>query len=223
MNLTATDVTSGRPQTHTFRMLKRTVALTILFAAVAVSAHAQVEQPDRSRFEAAYGEGITFDMFLRDANRQVRRWTRNFDNGAPSAAALEAAAAIEGNYRLLVVAAAGCSDSVNTVPYIARLVEATPKLAMQMVDADVGRFVMSAYRTPDDRGATPTVVVLDDNYAFVGAWIERPTELQDWWLAHPEIRVGEKVRQKQIWYDEDAGEQTVGEILALILAEEAER
>ena len=112
------------------------------------------------------------------------------------------------------------SDSVNTLPYIARLVDATPTLEMQIVDSDVGRFVMSSYRTPDDRGATPTVVILDEHNEFVGAWIERPAELQDWWLANPDIRVSEKVRQKQVWYDEDAGEQTLQEILALIAAAE---
>lgn len=212
-----------RPQSHTSRMIKKTIALTVLFTAVAVSAHAQAEHADRRRFESTYGRGITFDVFLGDADRQVRRWNNNFDNGAPSAAALQAVAAMVGNYRLLVVTVPGCSDSVNTVPYIARLVDATPKLEMQIVDSGVGRFVMSAYRTPDDRGATPTVVVLDENYEFVGVWIERPAELQDWWLAHPEIGVSEKVRQKQVWYDEDKGEQTVGEILALIVAAEAAR
>ena len=65
-------------------MLKKTIALTVLFAAAAVSAHAQVEHPDRSRFEGAYGKGVTFDAFLADADRQVRRWNNNFDNGAPS-------------------------------------------------------------------------------------------------------------------------------------------
>jgi hypothetical protein len=52
---------------------------------------------------------------------------------------------------------------------------------------------------------------------LVGAWVERPAELQDWFLANRDgLRRRELMSQKHAWYVEDHGRSTVNEILALI-------
>jgi hypothetical protein len=122
-----------------------------------------------------------------------------------------------------VVAVDSCSDSVNTIPYIARLVQRVEGLEMHIVPPDEGQLLMDLYRTPDGRGATPTVVVLDEDFEVVGTWIERPSPLQDWWVGHPEIRISEKARRKQGWYDWDEGYTTYAEIVGLLEAADAQR
>jgi hypothetical protein len=103
------------------------------------------------------------------------------------------------------------------------LVQRVEQLELQIVHPDEGELLMDLYRTPDDRGATPTVVILDQDFEVVGTWVERPSALQDWWIGHPEISVREKARRKQGWYDWDEGYSTYSEIVALLEAAENRR
>jgi hypothetical protein len=75
---------------------------------------------------------------------------------------------------------------------------------------------MTAHRTPDGRTATPTVVLLR-NGRDVGAWVERPAELQEMFLSmstNPES--ARRFSQRQSWYESDGGRSTLREVVALI-------
>ena len=168
-----------------------------------------------------YGEGTAFDAFLADAVRRKQLWDANWAKSDPANDFVARANALEGSYRILAIAVDSCSDSVNTIPYIARLVSRVPQLELQIVHPDVGGLIMSTYRTPDGRGATPTVVILDAEYEVVGTWVERPSPLQDWWVGHPEISDRVKAQRKQGWYDWDEGYTTYAEIVALLEAADA--
>jgi hypothetical protein len=198
------------------------VTLTLaLSGAPATHARQSPPPPDAETLEAMHDAGIDFARFMDEASRQKQRWETNYGGSEPAPALLARARGIDGSYRLLAVSVDACSDSVNTIPYIAGLVDAVDQLEMQIVDADVGRLLMDTYRTPDDRGATPTVVILNESFEAVGAWVERPASLQDWWLENPELSTREKVRHKQVWYDADRGAETLREIIELIEAAEA--
>ncbi|MGD8328896.1 MAG: thioredoxin family protein [Acidobacteriota bacterium] len=208
------------------------LAATAAFLAAPLSAAAQqattatgqqTEAPPAAALQQMYDAGVGFDAFLAAARRRREMWRDNFDKSDPANDFVARAQALQGRYHILAVAIDSCSDSVNTIPYIARLVQRVDGLDLQIVDPDQGRLLMDLYRTPDDRGATPTVVILDDGYEVVGAWIERPSALQDWWLGHPEISINEKARRKQGWYDWDEGYSTYAEIVALLEAADARR
>jgi len=168
--------------------------------------------------ERLYRSGITFSDFYARADSRRELWTRRYGQGTLDPAMVERARAA-GRWRLLTIAEAACSDSVNTIPFLALLVEAAPNLELRIVGSAVGRPVMETHRTPDDRPATPTVLVLDDGFEESGCWVERPTELQSWAL---EARAGLGDRafleQKMAWYEEDAGASTVREIVEMLEA-----
>ena len=166
-----------------------------------------------------YMKGIAFPEFLEQAERRRDRWVRNYENAMADEDLLARARAVGGNWKLLAVAIDGCSDSVSTIPYIARLVEGVENLEMRIVDSTVGRDVMMAHRTPDGRAATPTLVLLDEAYEEVGCFVERPLLLQDWVSENREgLDDREYVRQKFAWYDNDAGRNTLEEIVGLLEA-----
>jgi len=190
--------------------------------AVPVIAQQSTQLPDAATMRQMYGEGVDFNAFLAHAVRRKRLWDSNWAKSDPAEEFVARAQALAGRYRILVVAIDSCSDSVNTIPYIARLVRRVEQLDMQIVDPTAGRLLMDTYRTPDDRGATPTVVILDDEFQVVGAWVERPTPLQDWWIGHPEISEREKARRKQGWYGWDEGFSTFEEIINLLEAADAQ-
>jgi hypothetical protein len=169
--------------------------------------------------EELYRSGVTFDEFLAQADRRKAMWTDHYGNGAVSRALIERANRVSGTWRILAVAEDWCSDSVNTIPYLALLTEQVGAIEMRIIDSDVGREIMEAHRTPDGRASTPTLLILDESYAKVGCWIERPTKLQAWALeSRPKLENDEFLSQKMAWYREDGGEATVSEVLDLIEA-----
>ncbi len=198
-------------------------ALLPLLITGTVSAQQPGAEPDPSTLRRMYGDGVDFDSFRARAVSRKQLWEANWEKSAPAAELIARARALSGRYRLLVVAIDSCSDSANTIPYIARLVEQVDTLDMQIIDPQAGRVIMNTYRTPDDRGATPTVVILDEEFEAAGVWVERPSALQDWWIGHPEISDREKGRRKQGWYDWDEGYSTHAEIIALLEAADARR
>ena len=86
---------------------------------------------------------------------------------------------------------------------------------LRIVDRKIGAPLMDRHRTPDGRIATPTVVLLRAGDE-VGAWVERPGVVQQWFLSmatDPESvrRFGER----QAWYESDGGRTVLAEVTAL--------
>ena len=195
------------------------VAVLALFSGSTVNAKQQSSSPpEPAVLEQLYGDGIDFDVFLANADQRKELWQTNWLKSEPSDDWISRARSLAGNYRLLAVTVDACSDSVNTIPYIAGLVKHVDQLELQIVNPRIGKVIMDTYRTPDGRGATPTVVILDENFGVAGVWVERPLPLQDWWISNPKISVRNKVQRKQSWYDWDAGAHTIREIVELLEA-----
>ena len=112
-----------------------------------------------------------------------------------------------------------CGDSANTIPYVAKLDDVADNLTMRIIDSEVGRAIMEAHLTPDGRPATPTVILLTEDFEEAGCFVERPRILQDWWLESAEqLEHEDRLEQKYAWYDEDQGQETLKEIVEMIEA-----
>jgi hypothetical protein len=184
---------------------------------------AQDGAPQTPSFAEAYAGGVPFASFFEKVEARHDMWHRNYENGAPSAELVRRVRALPDHFRLLVVAVDSCSDSANTIPYVARLVDEAENLEMRIVHPDLGRWIMEAHRTPDGRAATPTVLVLDEEGERVGCWIERPLPLQEWYAGQGHLSARERLRRKFAWYDADGGASTVGEIVERLEAAAAGR
>lgn len=175
--------------------------------------------PAAVTLEESYKSGVTFEEFMARADRRKAMWIEHYSNGTVSPTLLDRARRVTGTWRILAVAEDWCSDSVNTIPYLARLTERAGAIEMRIIDSDAGREIMEAHRTPDGRAATPTVLILDERYEKAGCWIERPADLQAWALENrPRLEDEEFLARKMAWYEEDGGEATVTEVLELIEA-----
>ena len=114
--------------------------------------------------QALIEQGVTFAKFLEEARAHRDEWRANYNDATVSAALITRMRALPARRHLLVVAEDWCSDSLNTVPYIARLVDGGPeRLDMRVVNRETGKAVMEAHRTPDGRTATPTIAVLAED------------------------------------------------------------
>lgn len=161
-----------------------------------------------------FQQGVTYEAFVEAADRRVDEWRENTARARVSPELLDRASEVAGDWRILAVAEDWCGDSAAQLPYVAHLAARLPNLELRIVDSEVGRAVMDARPTPDGRGATPTFVILDDTGQEQGCFVERPHELQEWFLANPDdLEENALYRAKYAWYDEDAGQSTLQEII----------
>lgn len=192
------------------------VAATLAASPASAPCGTPVADTTRALFEA----GRTFPEFLASVRARKATWDGNYAAGATLDSGLVARArAAAGPWRLLVVAVDGCSDSANTIPWIARLVEQVPGLELRVVLPGPGAPVMAAHRTPDDRAATPTVVLLDADWREIGCFIERPRPIRDWMLTEKaKVGADSAGTHKAAWYAADAGRSTLIEVVEMLEA-----
>jgi len=170
-------------------------------------------------FRSLYEQGVRYIEFRNAATRRVDAWKDHYANAVAPDALVAKMESIPGTWRLLVVAEDWCGDSANTIPYLAKLVDRADNLDMRIIRSDVGKDIMEAHRTPDGRAATPTVVLLNDRFEEVGCFVERPSTLQTWFLdAENELEEEALYEQKYAWYDDDQGQHTISEIVAMAIA-----
>jgi hypothetical protein len=165
-----------------------------------------------------FRQGITFAAFLGHARVRPEEWKQRYNDAAVTPDVVTRMRALPARRLLLIVAEDWCSDSLNSIPFIARLVDGAPeRVTLRIVDSTVGRPIMDAHLTPDGRAATPTIVVLGEDGALVGAWVERASTAQAWFLEQKKSveRQALRTRMRQ-WYADDAGRTTVAEVAALL-------
>lgn len=195
--------------------MKPTMAvLALALAAPVPPAPGLAQEPD---YPALWESGQSYDEFRQEITARRSLWQRNTERADVSEDVVARARAVPGTWRLLVVAFDRCSDSVSTVPYIAELAARVDGLELRIIPPDAGRAIVAAHPTPDGRAATPTVLLLDDDWRPAGAWVERPSELQSWYIANPDdLSHDDHYFEKMAWYDRDAGASTIAEVVELL-------
>jgi len=165
-----------------------------------------------------WNQARPYTEFLARVNEREEQWRRS-DSIAAVPDRLAVRARRTGRLRLLVVTVYACSDSTSVVPYLARLAALAPNLELRIAHPDQGRWLMEAHRTPDGRAATPTLVVLDEDFNERGCWLERPAELQRWYIATGrDLPQDEYLRHKMSWYAADSGLSTLEEVVTVLEA-----
>ena len=163
---------------------------------------------------ALFDRGVTWDAFLADVQSQRDKWQTNAGRATVDADLVQRLKRVAPGLKILVVAEPSCSDSVNTIPYLAKLASLAG-VDLRIVNKATGAPIIEHHLTPDGRTATPTVILLRDGKE-AGAWVERPAVLQTWYLSMMEkLDQSERLSRKLAWYDWDRGATTLAEIVAL--------
>jgi len=201
-------------------MLRSIVAVSILCGAIVFAATSTILSSVRQDidYQAVYAQGTTFADFLEKARAHREEWRNNYNDATVSASLITRMRALPAKRHLLVVAEDWCSDSLNTVPYIARLVDGgAERLDVRIVNRETGKAVMEAHRTPDGRTATPTIAILGEDWHLLAAWTERPASVQAWFLEKQKTTMQKPLHDELLaWYKTDAGKTTVLEIAGLL-------
>ncbi len=168
--------------------------------------------PLRERFFA----GSTFAELLDRPKDNADMWTAIYKRAALSPEAAERASKLSGHWHLLVVNEDWCGDSVNILPYIARLEECCLHIDMRIIGRDVNRDIMDAHLTGTSR-SIPIVIVYDMDFREQGWWGPRPAPLQRWVLSEGlALPKPDRYRHIRTWYARDRGHTVVSEILDIM-------
>ena len=194
-----------------------TLALPAVLCTPDVNVDFTPARAGRDSLASVYQSGKTWDAFFDAVDRRRELWAHNSTVARiPDDLAARARRA-GGPWRILVITEPGCSDSANSVPFIAKLAETTPGLEMRLVNSTVGRPWMEAHRSADGRAATPTILVLDADYRLRGCWVEQPKALQAFWLpVVAEGTMAEHVGEKLAWYARNEGRETLREFVEVL-------
>ena len=186
---------------------------TLLWTVLAFAAMPQT--PQAINGAAIFDQGKPYEEFLAAANSRPEVWKANTSRSRPSAALIDRLKKAGQGLRFVVVATAACSDSVHTVPYVAVLAREAG-VPLRVVDPSAGKPIQDAFKTPDGRGATPTVAILRGD-KVVAAWVERPVALQTWMLGPAAaLSQTDRMDRKFGWYEWDRGESTMEELVELV-------
>ena len=193
------------------RYLKAMGVLAVVVLAGGVAAQAP-------EYGALWDKATPFDQYLQSVRARQEAWRSRFANASIDADMLNEVRALPARRRILAVAEDRCSDSAWAIPYIAKLAAAVPeRLELRVISRKEGGRIQSDNLTPDGRLATPTVLVLDELNRPLGAWVERPSELQKWFIENKATMDSDPLHEKMdAWYTADAGKSTLREILALL-------
>ena len=181
------------------------LAFALLFAPV--SAY-------QSDLSALFDSGKEWTPWLQAVNAQQATWAQVTSQVNPPAALVERLKKAGADLKILVVAEPACSDSVQSVPHIAKLAELAG-VPLRIVGKASAGLVYATHKGPEGQELTPTIVLLRGG-KDVGACIERPQALATWYSANrSSIERGELLQRKTSWYQWDRGASSMAEIVAL--------
>ncbi len=164
------------------------------------------------RFLSAPG----FPAYLASIRDNRDLWRAIYSRAAVPPELLERVRSLGRRWNLLALVEPWCGDGASTIPYLARLAEATPDLDLRILARDANPDLMNAHLTAGAR-SIPVVMILDESYRETGWWGPRPAPLQELFLR--ELRPlpkPERLLRLRAWYARDRGRTTLGEIVAKI-------
>ena len=195
-------------------------ALLLLPAAAWAQADDGPGATEPEALEAVWAAGASFETFLADVEAREATWRNNAARAEVAPDLLDRLAAAGDGWRILAVAEDWCGDSAHTLPYVAALADAAPGVELRVVTSEEGRGIQETQRTPDGRAVTPVFQLMDAEGRDRGCLVERPPELQRWFLAAQDSAADERAlyAEKYARYDADAGASTLEEMVRVVEA-----
>ncbi len=181
-----------------------------------------VPAPADSVLRSLFERGQTFAEFVGKATARKEGWLRLQRDAMVEPALLSRARAVGGTWQLLVIAIDRCGDSMNSVPYAARLADSVPGLSLRIVLPTDGRAVQESHRSLDGRTATPTLVLLDSLGNDVGCLVELPAPLRQWTFKHRSKVSDDSLHAyRDNFYVKDRGQSVTTELVQILEAARA--
>lgn len=171
---------------------------------------------ERRMLEQSWEQATPLHTYVAQTVENHELWVMTHKRAALTSDATARAAALRGEWKLLVLLADWCGDAVNSVPVIQRIADANPAITLRVLERDEHLALMDAHLTNGAR-AIPKVIVYDNEFTERGSWGSRPAPLQQWVQAEG-LQLEKDARYKQVrtWYARDRGVTIANEMLTLL-------
>ena len=203
-------------------------SLALMYSALASPVHiARCEatlptvrhMPTDSSLLAMFESGQPYAEFLEGTKARREGWFEKNSVAQVDASLVARARVVGGKWKVLVVAIDACNDSMNSLPYIARLADSVPGMELRVILPEKGKPLQESHRTLDGRAATPTFLLIDEAGKEAGCIVELPRELRHWTHA---LRTSGKADElsdgKRDFYERDRGRGITTEMVELLEA-----
>ena len=118
----------------------------------------------------------------------------------------EQLAAVLADWTWLVLTEAWCGDAAQSIPLMAKMADASPRITLQLLLRDEHPEVMDAYLTNGSR-SIPKLICLTEDLQEIGTWGPRPAAAQqlmnDFKQQHPNESYQALAKEMQLWYARD--------------------
>lgn len=164
-----------------------------------------------------YESAPTFAAMLEGTTRNRDLWHSLWERARVPNWALDAAAELGRPVKLLALSEDWCGDAVNSLPWIARLAEASPRIDLRVLSRDANADLMDAHLTDGSSRSIPVVIAYDESFRELGWWGPRPAPLQEWVREEGLLLPGdERYRAVRRWYARDRGETILCELFEVM-------
>ena len=179
----------------------------------------QTEKNDAVSLTNLFEKGADFKSYINSLDNP-ESWESNYENGQQIRDdLLSNARTIPQSWKLLAITDEDNLDAENTIPYIAQLVDQVHSLDLRIISKEHGETLVAKHQTYDGRSSTPVILVLNDDHQKVGCWVERPAELQRWYVDNNDELDREEIKSHLVtWYQRDKGVRTIVEITRIVSA-----
>src|SRR5437868_14945981 len=133
-------------------------------------------------FADRWAAALPYDQFVRESREHCDLWAGVYRLAKVPDWAVQAAAGLDGTFRLVVLAEDWCGDATNTLPVLAKWAEAVPNVELRVLRRDQHPDIMDRYLTDGMARSIPVVIVLTGDMEELGWWGPRPLALQRWAL-----------------------------------------
>jgi hypothetical protein len=124
---------------------------------------------------------------------------------------------IEPPQRWMVLSEPWCGDSAQSLPYVAKIAECTPRITLRILLRDENLEIMDQYLTDGTRGI-PKLVAFDERGEELFRWGPRPRGAQEEFLRAKAEGLDKRqaLERVHLWYGRDRGRAVQDEIIALL-------
>jgi len=174
--------------------------------------------PPSAQLERTWTQAPAFETWLPTAVKNRELWGGLYARTRLPGWALEAVREVRSPVRLLALSADWCGDAVNSLPWVARLAEASPMLELRVLEQDDHPALMAAHLTGGSSRSIPVVMAFDASWRERGWWGPRPAALQAWVLGEApgegkSFPPDERYARVRRWYARDRGVSILRESL----------
>ncbi len=149
----------------------------------------------------------------------IQRSSRWDKRGKLTEETVKALEAVQNKMIWLVISEGWCGDAAQSVPFIAKMAEASENIELKIILRDQNLEVMDEFLTNGSR-SIPKVVALDaETLEIKGSWGPRPTEAQEMYMSDrekPDFSHEEAAEKLHLWYAKDKGQSIQSEFVQLL-------